>query len=127
MERLEHDMFAKHCNMSIEEIGEGYARVTMDADDRHLNSHETVHGGAIFSLADMAFAAASNSHGTLSVGVSCSIHYIKAAKKGRLVAEAIEDSKGTKLATYIVHITNEHNEKIATFQGMVYRKNITIS
>jgi acyl-CoA thioesterase len=39
-----------------------------------------------------------------------------------LYAEAKEVSFHPKLASYIVEITDEEDELIATFQGMVYRK-----
>ena len=88
----------------------------------HLNSHGTVHGGAIFTLADAAFALASNSHGIPAAAINASISYMKSARSGTLFADAVEYSKNPKLATYTVDVTDERGEKIAIFQGMVYRK-----
>jgi len=48
------------------QVAPGQAEVRMPLDQRHLNGAGIVHGGAIFSLADVAFAAASNAHGTLA-------------------------------------------------------------
>lgn len=120
------DLFATQCGVSIVEIRTGYAKVQMVAEDRHLNSFGAVHGGALFTLADMAFAAAANSHGTLAVGLNCTMSYTKAAPKGLLIAEATENSLSPRIATYIIHIKTGSGEQISTFQGMAYRKRIPI-
>jgi len=116
------DAFAKHTGMEIIDFGPGRARVKMEVKDYHKNSHGTVHGGALFTLADTAFALASNSHGIPAAAINAHISYMKAATGGILVAEAEEFSKNPKLATYTVRVTDDAGEGIAIFQGMVYRK-----
>jgi len=82
----------------------------------------SVHGGAIFALADLVFAAASNSHGTVAVAINANISFLKASAGGTLFADAREISKNPKLGTYTIDVTNEDGDVIAVFQGMVYRK-----
>jgi acyl-CoA thioesterase len=94
----------------------------MEISDRHLNSHGTVHGGVIFTLADTAFAVASNSHGIPAAAISAHISYMKSASSGTLYADAVEFAQNPKLATYTVEVTDGAGERIALFQGMVYRK-----
>lgn len=103
----------------------GRATVKMTIRGDHLNSHGTVHGGAIFTLADAAFALASNSHGIPAAAINAHISFMTAVRTGTLVAEAEEYSLNPKLATYTVRVTDERGEKIAIFQGMVYRKSPT--
>ncbi len=98
----------------------------MTIRDHHLNSAGTLHGGAIFSLADAVFSAASNSHGTLAVAVNVSISYFKAIKSGTVTATAEEVSFNPKLATYLVHVRDEAGSLVALFQGTVYRKKETL-
>jgi len=74
----------------------------------------------------LAFAVASNSHGTVALGVNASISYLKATYGGVLTADAIEVAKNSKLATYQINIINEKNDLIAIFQGTVYRKKMRI-
>jgi acyl-CoA thioesterase len=81
-----------------------------------------VQGGAIFTLADFAFAAASNSYGTVAVAINVSISFLKATSSGVLVAEAKETSRNPRLGTYTVDVRDESGDLVATFQGMVYRK-----
>ena len=122
---LENDRFAKLLGIELLEIGEGTATTRLEIKDEHLNTVDIAHGGAIFSLADFAFAAASNSHGNIAVGINANISFIKAAGKGVLSAVASEISRTHKLATYSILVTNSEGELIASFQGMVYRKKET--
>lgn len=116
------DMFAAYNGIELLEAEKGRARVKMDITENHRNGLGIVHGGAIFTLADLAFAAASNSHGTVAVSINANISNMKAVSEGTLYAEAREISINHKLGTYTVDVTNEKGELIAIFQGMVYRK-----
>ncbi len=117
-----NDHFAAHNGIKVVEVGEGTAVVRMDIVQAHLNSHGTVHGGALFSLADAAFALASNSHGIPAAAINAHISYMKSARSGTLFARAEEFALNPKLATYSVYITDQEENRIALFQGMVYRK-----
>lgn len=121
-EFFKKDMFAQHCGIELTKVSEGYAETKMDITHKHLNGVGTVQGGAIFTLADLAFAAASNSHGFVAVAINVNISFIKALNKGSLYALAQETSINPKLATYDVKVTDDEGHQIALFQGMVYRK-----
>jgi len=117
------DQFARHSGMELLEVATGYAKVSMLIMGHHFNGAKIVHGGAIFTLADFAFAAAANSHGKIAVSINASISFIKAATAGVLIAEAKEISLNSKLGNYIVNITDQENDLIAVYQGTAYRKN----
>lgn len=116
------DAFAHHTGIECMEVAPGRAVVKMEVRDYHRNSHGTVHGGALFTLADAAFALASNSHGIPAAAINAEISYLAAAREGTLYAEAEEFAQNPKIASYTVRITNDAGERIAIFQGMVYRK-----
>lgn len=116
------DTYAAQAGIELMEVSEGRAAVKMGITDRHKNSHGTVHGGAIFTLADTAFALASNSHGIPAAAINAHISFVKSATSGTLFAQAEEFSINPKIATYIVRVTDEDGENIAIFHGMVYRK-----
>lgn len=120
------DKFARHCGIELLEVGSGWAKARMRIEPHHLNGARTVHGGAIFTLADFAFAVASNSHGQLAMGINTSVSFVKAATQGSLYAEAREQSKNPKLAAYSVLISDDAGDTVAIFQGMVYRKQAPI-
>ena len=122
----EKDLFARHAGIELLEVEPGIAKARMVIQPYHYNGAKTVHGGAIFTLADFAFAAASNSHGTLSMGINTSVSFVKAAVAGTLHAEARELARNRKLATYSVMITDDAGDLVAIFQGTVYRKDLPL-
>ena len=119
---VDGDAFAKLLGIEVLEVGAGRARMRMAVRPDHLNGLGTVHGGAIFTLADTAFAAACNSHGPVSVAVSASILFMKAVTSGTLTAEASEDALNRRLGAYNIRVTDDNGELVATFQGLAYRK-----
>lgn len=123
---FEQENFASISGVEISDISAGYAKVEMKIEPRHLNILGSVHGGALFTLADTAFAVASNSHGTVAVAINANMSFVKAVSEGILYAEAIETSINPKIATYDVTIRNEDGDTIAIFDGMAYKKKIEL-
>jgi acyl-CoA thioesterase len=118
----ENDKFAKLLGIDLLEVSKGHAKAKMRISEAYLNSVNTVHGGAIFTLADYTFAIAANTHGNITVALNVNISFLKAVSEGILFAEANEVSINPKISTYDIHVSNEQKELIATFQGMAYRK-----
>ena len=116
------DLFAGFVGIELIEAGNGRAKARLPIGDRHRNGLGLVHGGAIFTLADLAFAAAVNSRGRAAVAIHCTISYLKAAAGDVLFAEAEEISCGPKIAAYTIRVTDAPGEIIALFEGMAYRK-----
>lgn len=121
---IQKDPFAKHLGATVEIIAPGHSRVTLTVTDEMANFHGMTHGGLIFTLGDLAFAAASNSRGQSAVALNVSISFLQASKPGdRLVAEARERHAGGPIALYDVTVSNDHTgELIAKSQDMAYRK-----
>ena len=119
------DKFASHCGMELVSLAAGHAVTRMAIQPWHRNAVGIVQGGAIFTLADFAFGAASNSQGRVAVGVNVGITYLKAAKAGVLTAEAREVAATPKLASYTVDVTDEGGPLLAVFQGLAYLKKET--
>ncbi len=121
------DLFAKHAGIALIEVKPGYAKTSMQIKPHHFNAARTVHGGALFTLADFAFAVASNSHGTLAMGINTSMSFVKAVTGGVVYAEAKEQTRNHKLASYQVTVSDSTGDVVAIFQGMVYRKKEAIT
>ena len=117
-----NDQFSRRANIELLTVTPGGATAKMTLHPHHMNGLNTVHGGAIFTLADFTFAAACNSHGTVAVALNASITFMKAAATGVLLAEAREVAKNFKVGSYAVEVRDEKGELIATFQGLAYRK-----
>ena len=117
-----NDHFARHCGIELLDGGPGWAKARLEVQPFHLNGAKTVHGGALFSLADFAFAVAANTQGQLALAISTNMSFVKAAYSGTLYAEAKELSINRKLGTYEVRITDQEQRLIAQFQGTAFRK-----
>ena len=116
------ERFAAHNGIELLDAGAGWAKARMKVEDRHLNAADVVHGGALFTLADLVFAVASNSHGQLALSINVSISYLKAARTGVLIAAAREVSRNSKLGTYTMEVRDDAGDLIALAHGTVYRK-----
>jgi acyl-CoA thioesterase len=121
-ELFERDRFARENGMRVVEVRLGYARAEMMVEPRHMNSIGILQGGAVFTLADLAFAAASNSHGVVAVGSQADITYFKAVRAGKLTAAAEEICRTHKLSTCLIRVTDEENNLVALFKGLAFVK-----
>jgi acyl-CoA thioesterase len=119
---LTNDKFLKHNDIQLLEVSKGRAKAKLDVKDHHLNGIATVHGGAIFTLAELAFSAASLSYGTMAFAINMNISYVKAVSEGPLTAEAREVSINPKYGIFSVDIRDKIGDLIAVFQGLAYRK-----
>ena len=121
------DRYAALTGIEIIEARKGYCRARLHIVDKHLNAANVVQGGAIFTLADLAFAVASNSHGQLALAINVNISFLKSVSSGTLYATATELDEPKRLGFYDVLVTDEQGQIVARFNGMVYRKKQTLS
>lgn len=116
-----NDHYAKLSGIKLLDVSPGFARASMEIKEIHLNSLKTVHGGAIFTLADFVFAVAANTHEVSVTSINCNISYVKSAKSGALFAEAKELSVRSKIVSYAITVKDDAGEIIALFQGLGYK------
>jgi len=121
------DRWAATAGARLVEVREGYARVRMRLRPDHLNGVGVVQGGAVFTLADFAFAVASNSHGTVAVALDTNITFARAARTGVLTAEAREESVSRRVSVCTVRVTDGRGEVVALFRGTAFRKDESIA
>ena len=87
---LAHDRFAACAGVELLEISPGYAKARMEVTENHLNAGGVCQGGALFTLADLAFAAVANSREKLTLSLNAHITFLRPARKGYVYAEADE-------------------------------------
>lgn len=118
------DQFSKHLEFEIVQVSSGYAQVKTKVKPYFLNGVEIVHGGVIFSLADYAFALASNTTNETGVAINAHIQFIKPACLGdELQAESKMISRSRRLGTFLGCVMNQKKDILAQFQAMAYFKN----
>jgi acyl-CoA thioesterase len=104
--------------LSLEAAREGYARVALHVSSAMLNSHQTLHGGVIFTLADTAFAYACNSRNEAAVAQQVSIVFLSPGRAGEtLVAEAVEQSTQGRSGVYAITV-RAGDRVVATLQAL---------
>ena len=122
-EFFKKDHFAGRVGVELIEIREGYSKARLVITEEHLNAGHRTQGGALFTLADLALAAAANSHGALALSLSSTITFLRGSGPGdTLYAEARERYIGRTTGYYQIDITNQKGELVATFESSVFRK-----
>lgn len=123
-DHIQKDKFANSLGAKVEIIKPGHSCVSLIVTDEMTNFHGTTHGGIIFSISDMAFAAACNSHGKIAVALNVSICFLKPSFPGdHLVAEAKEEHNGRRTSLYNIKIYNKKTGNlIAKSQDQAFRK-----
>lgn len=110
---FEKDQFAKQCGIEIDKVSEGKATCSFEVKESHLNAGGFVQGGAIFTLADYAFAVAANATGRQTVSLENQITFMHATKAQKLIAYAYEVSAARKVSFYQVDVTDGEGNKVA--------------
>ena len=116
-----HDAFvADGLGAVIDGASYGFARVSMEIQPRHCNALGIPMGGAIFTLADFAFAVAAN-QGRDVVTQASQITFLKAAQGKRLIAEARQVKDGKRVCFYEVKVNDDLDTEVAfvTINGYV--------
>ena len=105
--------------MKILDAGPAYAVVEMRLEDQHMNGFSIAHGGAVFALADTAFAHACNSDNVVTVAQQCQINFLQPGRVGDgLTATAKGRTRSGRTGLYDVTITGNNGAVIAEFRGM---------
>lgn len=112
-ERFANDKYATSNGAVIEEIGDGYAKVSMEIDEHHYNAAGGIMGGAIFTLADFAFAVAANWQGKTALSQTAQITYLGKVKGKKMIAQARQVKDGRTMCYYMVEVTDELGSQIA--------------
>lgn len=119
---FKNDRFAMQAGVELLEVKPGYARARMLITPMHLNGGDVCQGGALFTLADLAFAAAVNSHRVLTFSTSSNITFLRSVAKGYVYAEAEEVFDHSRLPFAEVRITDEEGRLVAVLTSSGYRK-----
>ena len=119
-EVFQHDRFATEVTgIRVDEVREDYARCLLTLDSKHRNAMGAIMGGVMFTLADLAFAIASNSRCLIDdrplewVSLGSSIQYLGQTKDDTLVAETSCVKQGSSTCVYNIHIHDSKGKAVA--------------
>ena len=109
------DLYAtKLSGIRIDEIGQDYAKCSMQLTENHKNAYGGVMGGAIYTLADFAFAVASNyEKEQATVSLSSQASFMSSTKGAILFAEAKLLKDGKRNNFFEVTVTDDLDKLVA--------------
>lgn len=122
--RVAEAMFAREgvgpaLGIAIEEVREGFARVSMNVRADMLSGHGIAHGGIVFTLAATAFGYAANSRNDATVAQQASIVLLSQGREGEtLFAEAREASRAGRSGVYHVQVSADDGRAVAEFTAL---------
>ncbi|MDR0861262.1 MAG: PaaI family thioesterase [Oscillospiraceae bacterium] len=121
-----NDRFAASAGIVIDDVTEEHVTCSLPLTAEHSNAAGGVQGGAIFTLADLAFAVHCN-FGLLrgedvgvTVGQSCSISFLKAPKGKTLTARSTQLSRGRNMSVFRIEISDELGNAVAEMHGNAF-------
>jgi acyl-CoA thioesterase len=114
------DRFAAGAGIRLVDCGPGRAVARMKIRAGHMNGVDVAQGGAVFTLADFAFAVACNTGGPVALAVEVSISFLAATTRGTLTATAVEVSRSSRLSRVEVEVRDDAGARVALFHGTAY-------
>ena len=112
------DAASKWLGMSLDEVGPGTARLSLEIKPHHANGHGICHGGYIFTLADTAFAFACNSFNRAAYAQHAGVNFLRPGRVGQVLeARAWRVDDVGRSGVYDAEVKAD-GELIATFRGV---------
>lgn len=112
-EYFKGDIYALDCGISIDELTQSGSVCSFSITDRHLNAEGGVMGGAIFTLIDLAFAAAANNVHRPTVAQQVSVNFLSGSRGSRLTATAVCRKDGRTSCVYNIDVQDDLGRDIA--------------
>lgn len=119
---LVRDAFSQWLGIELVEVQAGRAVLRMTVRPEMVNGFGTGHGGIVFAFADSALAFCTNSDGTISVALDCTISYPASVRPGDvLTATGVRQTTTNKIGFAEVTVRNQDDVVVGHFRGTVYR------
>ncbi|MEM8922367.1 MAG: PaaI family thioesterase [Actinomycetota bacterium] len=117
------DRLGRTLGIQLHRWGGGWAELAATPTEEHANFVDIVHGGYLFSAADVALGVASNSWGRQCVAISIDIQYLRAAHVGVTLAIRAEEVNRTRsIGNYRVEVSAP-DRLVATATAIAFRTN----
>jgi acyl-CoA thioesterase len=117
--------------IEIAEAAPGYAKVRLALDERHYNAAGRVMGAVYYTMADFAYAVASNVEAVLhtgegeqprlSVTLTSAVSFLTGARGSILYAESEPVREGRRVLFYRTRVTDDLGTLVAEVQAGGYR------
>ena len=115
------DRFAVENGVTLDELGEGFSVCSMKLSEHHKNANDSVMGGAVYTLADFAFATAANNRHHPTVTQQVSANYFSSSRGTCLTARAVCRKDGRNSCVYNIDVTDDLGQEIAQFTATGFK------
>ena len=119
--RNQTNAFARSIGLGLTFLEEGHAVTEMDITENQLNPIGSVHGGCLYTAADVAAGGAAISFGDVVTTVDSSFRYLRPGlNTTRIKADAVAVKHGKRLTVIQVNVFNQDDTLlcIGTFSFM---------
>lgn len=111
--------FSDHIGIAFTEIDDGFSRAELEVTDELRNSHDVLHGGVLFTMADTGMGAALYTE--LDEGEQCAttelkINYLSAVHSGHVTCDTELRQKGKSVA-YLESTLENDGDEVARATG----------
>lgn len=122
-EVLARQPFSQHLGAELVDLERGRAVIALAVRAEFLQQHGFVHGGIVSYLIDNAITFAGGSVlGEMVVTVEFKVNYVRPARGQRLIATAVVEDSGSRLAVCrceVVATDGEKQSRCAVGQGTI--------
>ena len=119
--RNDKNPFAKYAGVLVTDMREGYAKAELEIGPGHMNPIGSVHGGCLYTLADVSGGAAAASFGRKLTTLNSSFEFLRPCiNQKKLVSEAVMVKGGKRILVFEVKIRDDEDRLICmgTFSFM---------
>lgn len=116
------DPYAAHLGAELIDLDPAGVKVALLIEPHHTNFMGLVHGGVVYSLADIGLSLISNAE-TEAVALDTHLVQAASAKVGdRLIATARPATRSRSVATYQITVQRGDGKTIGLFTGTVFHR-----
>lgn len=116
-----NDAFSVRNGVRLTHLQKGYAVAEMDFAPELCNLLGTLHGGAYYTLADVAAGSAVIPYGRVCVTLSADIHYLRPPSGGIIKATANVTQRGERIAVCKVDIEDAADKLLCVCTVTMYQ------
>ena len=114
--RLEGQSLADHLGIVITEIGDDFVRATMPVDQRTVQPHGRLHGGASVALAETVGSLAANltldPTQQIAVGLEINANHVRPVKQGLVYATTKPEALGRTTQVWSIRIVDDQDRLV---------------
>ena len=127
---VENNLYIQELKIEILEIERGYVRGRLTVTEHVLNPYGSVHGGCLYSLADITAGLAASTYGVCSSTIDGTMEYIlPAIDTDYILCEAKEIRQGMHVSQYEAFLYDDKGQLVdkAVFSFYMMNRAVTAS